>query len=608
MIRFFILLSFLFAGLTLYAQESKLAQQYYKDGEYQKSAALYKKLYLKHNRNDYYFRYYFNSLVNLGEYKEADKAIKEAIKKKPDNVHLLVRQGGLFEKQDQKEKAEKLYEKAIKKLDNNRNQVIQLGSAFNELKKYDYAQKTYEKGVQLSGDETLYASSLASLYYRSGDQENMVKYYLIYGKQSPNTRNYIKQIFERQLSDTLTLVLKNQLYTKIQEDPEEILYVDILAWLFIQNKDYKKALRQIKSLDKRLDEDGKRVFDLAQVARNDKDYKTAINAYEYIAEEKSSTSPYYLDSKRLLLYTRQKQLELLGKLPEEELLKIREGYVKTLEELGKNNLTALLSIDYAEFEAFYMNDLNRSINILKEVVSIVGLNERVRAEAKLDLGDYYLMTGEIWEGSLLFSQVDKKFQEGYLGELARFKNAKLSYFNGDFEWSKIQLDVLKRSTTKLIANDAIDLSVFISENTGLDSTTVALQMYANAELMGLQNKHNEAFASLDSIAMLFPDHELEDDIWYLKANIHRNRLEYDEAVVYYKKVIEKHADDIRGDNAMYELADLYENQLNKQEEAQKLYETIFIDYSGSTYAIEARRKYRELTKTERFMRRLDSNE
>lgn len=602
MIRLLFILTIVLAGVQLHGQESKLAQQYFKDGEYEKSAILYKKLYEEKNYNDYYFRYYFNSLMFIGEYEAAEKAIKSAIKRKPNDTHLLVRQGDLFERLFENEKAEKLYEKAITKLSNNRNQIIQTANVFNELKKYDYALQVYEKGAELTGDELLFASNLAELHRRAGKMDKMVKYYLLYAKKNANSIRYVKQILQRQYSDSLDYHLRQQLFSNIQEEPDEILYVDMLAWVYVQGKAYDKALRQMISLDRRMNEEGIRVFDLAEIAEKDKDYKTAIKAYRYIIDEKTENSPYFLEARRRELDCMIKKLNEGGSLPEENLLQIRQGYLETLETLGKSNRTAAISLEHAVFEAYYMNRLDVAIEILKELISRRGLNERLLAQAKLDLGDYLLITGEIWEGSLLFSQVDKDFKEGYFGEMARFKNAKLSYFNGDFEWSKIQLDVLKASTSKLISNDAIDLSVFISENIGMDSTLVPLQMYADAELSSLQHKYDDAFSTLDSIAFIYPDHELEDDIWYLMANIYRKQRDYDSAVVYYEKVIDKHAENIRGDNAMYELAELYEKRLNNPEKASELYEKIFMEFSNSTYAIEARKRFREMTPEEKFIR------
>ena len=171
---------------------------------------------------------------------------------------------------------------------------------------------------------------------------------------------------------------------------------------------------------------------------------------------------------------------------------------------------------------------------------------------------------------------------------------RLAYYNRDFEWAQAQFDILKSSTSKLISNDALDLSAFISENTGEDSLEVAMSLYAETELLVFQNRFSEALTKLDSIIILSPENTLADDVYYLKARIYKQRKDYDKAIEMYKLVIEKFPDDIRADNSIYELAALYENQLGNKEKAKELYETLFTKYSNSVFATDARKKFRVL--------------
>ena len=62
-----------------------------------------------------------------------------------------------------------------------------------------------------------------------------------------------------------------------------------------------------------------------------------------------------------------------------------------------------------------------------------------------------------------------------------------------------QLDILKAATSKLIANDAMELSLLISDNIEEDSLTTPLQMYARADLLEFRNLDNDALAVLDSV-------------------------------------------------------------------------------------------------------------
>ena len=65
----------------------------------------------------------------------------------------------------------------------------------------------------------------------------------------------------------------------------------MLTWVFIQRKDYKNAFRQVRALDRRLKENGGRIFRLAEIAANDKDYDAAIDAFNYLVEEKGRGIP-----------------------------------------------------------------------------------------------------------------------------------------------------------------------------------------------------------------------------------------------------------------------------------------------------------------------------
>jgi TolA-binding protein len=204
------------------------------------------------------------------------------------------------------------------------------------------------------------------------------------------------------------------------------------------------------------------------------------------------------------------------------------------------------------------------------------------------------MTGEIWEASLLYSQVDKEFEEDLLGQNARFKNAKLSYYAGDFQWAQTQFNILKASTSKLIANDALDLSVFILDNLGLDTTDRALGLYAEADLLTFQNKYDEAFSNLDALIKEFPKHSLEDDVLYSKAMIYKKLKDYTKAANLFQNIVDNYPEEIRADNSLFELAKLHENELGDKAKAQILYEKLFNDFSSSTFSIEARKRFRFL--------------
>lgn len=574
--------------------DSKLAQQYFADGEFEKAGVLYKKLFTKSNRNDYYLNRFMDCMLALEKYSEAEKVIKKQLKKDPKQVQLYVTYGNLYERQYKDDDAIKQYKKAIKKMPADRFSITRLANAFINLTKYELAIQTYEKGSDILKDQNIFAYNLGDLYRRKGDTGKMITNYLNSLAHNPSRLNSMKTLFQRYLSDDDFVELQTQLYTRIQDSDDIVAYPELLIWVFIQKKDYRNAFRQVKALDKRLKENGGRIYRLAEIAANDKDYDSAITAYDYIVAEKGHMSSYYIESKRESLTCKRKKLVEGFDYTTEDLKILETEYESFLEEFGKRKSTATIVAELADLEAFYLNDLDKAISLLQEMIEYRGLNRYILAKGKLSLADFYLMKGEVWESTLLYSQVDKEFKDDILGHEARFRNAKLSYYAGDYQWAQAQFDILKASTSKLIANDALDLSIFIMDNLGLDTIATPITMYSQAELFVFQNRFEDAFVKLDSLQTMFPGHTLQDDILYLEANILVKKREYPKAVVIYQKIIDEHLEEIRADNAMFKLASLYENQLNDLEKAQALYERIFIDFSGSTFAVESRKRFRKL--------------
>lgn len=592
-VYFFTLILF---SLNLIAQQdAKLARHYYQVGEYEKAAQLYKKLSDQYGYNDYYFNNFVESLLALEDYDRAKQSLEETIKVRPNNIELYVAMGNLLERTGYPEEAEIQFRLAISKITPQNVQIVSnLGNSFMRLIKYDLALEAFLKGEEMSNHKGLFSYSIAELYRLKNEHEKMIHYYLkSHVAKSQHIEN-VKQYFDRHLTGQNQYeMLRKELYQKVQEQPDNIFYPEMIQWVFVQKKEYLKALRQARALDMRLEENGSRIYSIAKIAANDKDYDTAIAAFEYIVEHKSS-SAFYVDANRELLAIKRKKIVNNADYSIDDLYDLKREYDIFLDQNGRNSRTSLIVIQLAELEALYLNDLDTAILILNELLEYPGMNNYILANAKLNLADYYLMTGDIWESTLLCSQVDKVFREDYLGEKARFKNAKLSYYNGDFEWAQEQFNILKRATTRLIANDAIDLSVFIMDHINLDTTTAPLQLFAEAELLFFQNKTSHAYQKLDSIKALFPDHDLVDDVYYIKANHFRKTGQIDEAITLYQNIINDYPDGIRCDNALYALAEIYEDVVGDTEKAKEYYQKVFIDYADSTFAIEARKSYRRL--------------
>ena len=446
---------------------------------------------------------------------------------------------------------------------------------------------------------------LAEAYHLKGDVTSMINEYLdllsIQESYLQNVQNALQTALNPDEKGEKKALLRKLLIKKIQRNPDREIYAEMLIWVYIQDKNFNGAFLQAKALDKRLKERGARIMSLARLSYTNKDYDVAVKCCEYVIA-KGKTNPYYENSKMELVNVYTQKITSENDYIQTDLLKLEALYKSTIEELGKNASTFSLLKGLAHLQAFYLHNTSVAIDLLKETAGIPRLKQHDLARTKLELADIYVFIDEIWEASLLYSQVEQSFKYDQLGEIAKFKNARISFYTGDFAWAKTQLDVLKASTSKLISNDAMQLSILITDNIGIDTTQAPLLLFAKADLLAYQNKNKEANYVLDSLKQAYPYHSIVDDILYKRYQINYKQKKYQESAKSLQKIIDNYSFDILADDALYKLAELYNNQLNNKEEAAKLYKRLMFDYQDSIYVVDARKRYRELEKGVRIIK------
>jgi len=574
-------------------QDIKLAQQYYKNGEYEKALTIYEKMYQDNPTNSYYYTNYLNTLVALKELDTAKQLIESQIAINPKNASYYVDLGNIYKQQDNDAEAKKQFDKVLENIGSDQNQARTVASTFTKIEEYDYAIAVYEKVRENTRREDMFLYEMANTYSKKGDFDNTVKSYLAYGKYFPKNVQVIKNYFQRNFKDEKQFdVLQKQLYKRIQSEPDEILYPELLVWLFTQKKDFENAIIQVKALDKRFNEDGRRVYDLGRSAITEEQYDAATEAFNYIIDK--GPSRYYTTARSETLRSQRLKVTTQTDYTDSDIEQLDNDYQEFLEEFGRNVSSAETMLDYAHLKANYKYDLESGINICDDLIAMPALNSSLKARTKLAKGDYLLMKNEVWDAVLLYSQVDKAMKDDILGEEARFKNAQLSYYNGDFEWAQTQLAVLKASTTELIANDALDLSVFITDHLGLDTTNRTMEMYARGDLLFVQNRVDDAMLTLDSINVAYPGHALTDDILMQRAKINIKQRNYDKAVVFLNTLLLDFGEEILADDATFMLGELYDIYIKDPEKALDYYQSVILDYTGSLHTVEARKRYRRL--------------
>lgn len=576
--------------------DEQLAMQYYDRKEFDKAVVYFDKLYDKNP--DAYFTYYFKCLTQVKDYSKAEKVIKKQLKRNPENAHLYVWLGNVYKLQGNPQKEKEQYDKAVKELIPMQNYVFVLAHTFEAEELYDYAMEVYLKGRKESANYPYYYE-IADLYKKKGDLKAMINEYLdaIEFRESElyTAQTNLQQSlgYDDKNGGFNNPLLKQELQKRIQKNPDKTIFSEFLIFLQNQQKDFEGSFVQNKSLDKREKGDGTRLMELAKLCLSNENYVVAEKCYQYVMS-KGKDMPYYDIANIERLNARYLQVTTKSNPTKEEILLLEADIEMALKQYGVSNLSLPLIKKSALLKAYYLDKPQEAIQSLEDVTTAYTFDKNALAEIKIDLGDMNLLVGNIWDASLLYSQVEKDFKYEVVGQNAKFKNAKLSYYASDFKWAKSQCDVLKGATTKTIANDALDLSLVITDAIGVDTNAAPLSMFASADLLVLQHQYEKAIARLDSINTLFSEHTLGDDIYYKKAEIYKNTNRYADAAKMYQNIVEFYPTELYGDDALFKEAELYERFLNDREKAKQLYEEILTKYPGSIYVVDARKRYRDL--------------
>ncbi len=575
-------------------QKINLANQYYEQGDLQKAQALFEELVKKPKNLPQIHARYLLVLNQLGDLETAEKYLEKLIKQYPDIIQYQLDLGILYRKEGREELADEYISETLQRIKAHKFQIISASQYLFNKHEIDHALYGYKLSREQEKDSHLYALELAEIYRRLNMKEEMVSEYLNFASSNPNNINYVKNVLQNLLTEEEDLIsLEELLYQKIQKNPNESLYASLLIWVNLQQQNFHGAFVQARALDKREKGEGERVIKIGKIALDNHDYKNAIKIFNYLTRQYHSGINYEL-AKRYLIKSREELVKTTFPVDTTEIANLIEDYRNMVMEIGINERTLEAMRSQALLYAFYLDRKDSAIQILTKIINTPGINQQLIAQAKIDLGDIYLLNGEPWESTLLYSQVEKLRKDQPLGYEAKLRNAKLSYYKGEFELAQSHLDILKLATSREIANNAMALSLLIQDNTVFDSTNQAMQAYAQVELDLFQNKYHVALDKLEMMLDRYQGHSLTDEILWLRGNILLELGEFTEALETLSQIVKDYEYDILSDDAYFLIGTIFEDQLQDYNQAMEVYNDFMVRYPGSIYSAEARKRYRAL--------------
>lgn len=634
-------------------QEIQIANEYILKGEKEKAIALYEQLAKKNENIPLIHNNYFNLLLDGGRFEQAEDYVEKLIKR---DARLTYRMdlGIVYTRSGDIAKADKYFRALIKAQGEDAYKLKSVADYLAARNHVEYSILALQQARQAAGNN-LYTLELANLYRISGKRDQMVEEYLNYVTQTPANINYVKNLMQILLSKPEELeALEKLLYDKVQQNQNSEVFADLLIWVNLQQKNFYGAFIQARAYDKRFKKDQSKTLEIAQIALNNNDFDNADKAYAFVIKEYAGTAN-----------------ELPARLGQ---IQAHEAKVKRTYPVNRDSVSYLIAqyqnfrtsypdhpnsfeahLSQALLYAYYLDHKDSAVSSLNRLIVNPRVSPNLKAKAKIELGDIYLLKEEPWEATLLYSQVEKSQRETPVGYEAKLRNAKLSYFKGEFLLAQEHLDILKQATSREIANDAIDMSMRIKENTVFDPEGSALKEFASIELLVAQNKSDQALDRLKNFTVVrkvkmnreeavrknlwSPDKQLtqqqleelkkeleknreniannmfndfagdsvwvdeivstdrlgiKDDVYWLEANLRMKRGEFELAHTLLEKILAEFGEDILADDAFFLQGEIQERYLKNKDKAMEIYREFLNKFPGSVFAAEARKRYRTL--------------
>ncbi len=590
--------TFNFYGYAQDKEEIQIANEYLLKGDKAKALSVFESLAKKTINIPFIHNNYLDLLIDLGMYKEAEDYMQKLVRKSDNQIVYPIDLGRVYLKTGSAQKADKQFREVIKINVGDIYKIKSVSDYFASHRLTDYAVMALQESRKVKASRTLFTLELANLYRLQGNRDNMVEEYLNYVTQTPGNINYVKNLLQVLLTKPEEMEsLERLLYDRVQQSPESQVYADLLIWINVQQRNFYGAFIQARAYDKRFKGEDLKTLEIAQIALSNEDYENADKGFSYVMKEYARTD-HYLPAR--LGRIRAQEAKVKRKIPiNKDSVKYLVGEYQSFIESYPQDVNAHeAQLNQSILYAYHLDEKDAAIEKLEALISNQHVAPYMKAKAKLEMGDIYMLKEEPWESTLLYSQVERAQREAPMGYQAKLRNAKLSYYKGNFALAQEHLDILKEATTREIANDAMELSIRIKENTAVDSTGAALKVYAAIELLLYQNKTEEALNRMvelkDGDSGGKGSIAIRDDVYWLEANIRLKLGQFEQAQALLKKINEEFEEDILADDAYFLQGEIFERHLKDKDKAMEIYREFLNRYPGSVYAAEARKRYRLL--------------
>lgn len=605
MSRFFIKLTILFLSAGFFAavlaqskidqearrqamerQQLRQAQSYQRTNQHQNAILVLRALYANNPGNVQYYQELLESYLQLSMTDEALQLIQQQKTAASPHFRYDIDYGQVLIKEGKKEEALRLWEKTIKANSNDIGAYTMVAGVLSANRMYEEAADIYKRAYANHPDKIYLLKALADFYQTRMQYYRSLEYYLEYLRKDPNNyQTVIQQVLSFDLEEPQADSLNQLLAKEIQKYPD-IPELQLVSAKFFQKYQRFNESLQIYSKLENDNSQGKYFIEFARAVQADSLYRLALDAYNNLItrfpQSRYLLAAYLGAAKCNLEIAREKNDAGYARQAIDMIRKVKDTYPNHPE-------IANLSLLEGDIYRQYFFDIDRAIEIYRQVSGEFAKDIEIRERAYLNAGECYIIRGDMAEAVSFLNKVNTSRDQ----TRAQFFLAKIDFYQGNFSEAREHLNriIQTEGLSGSITNDALDLLTLL----GFAQTAPeALKLYAEADLLLFQQKKSEAVNRLQSALEKPAPPHFRSKMIFEAARLSAEIGEYAEALEYCNRVLENQSLALYGDEALFMMANIVDYQLKDMPSAFSLYDRLLTDFPESQFAISARERLKEI--------------
>jgi tetratricopeptide (TPR) repeat protein len=592
----------LFSSCLLLSQDDfnnrfMLANSFEQSGEYVKAKNILEDLFVKNPASYQVFEALNRVYIQLKDYEGSERIINSRIAANPGDVNMYGLLGKTYHIQGDEKKAFETWDKALEAGAGNLSFYRVIANYAIDRRAFGKALEVLNKAKDKAPDPTSFSMEVANLYALTMNYTKAAEEYISVLRNVPTYMTTVRGRITSFINkpEALNAILRT---FKAEKNPNSEIK-SILAWLYIENKNFKEAHKLYAELDAERGNNGGDIHNYAQMLYSIKEYEAAAEVFMNLITTRTA-SPLVNSAK--MGYAKSME-EILGRkvkssgknwkpvtktedLNFEETKKLLEIYadISRIGAAGGNDLTKEALYRAGRIHLKYKNQADKAEEFFTEI-----LKTPVSAfapDAALDLGYIEIKRGNP-DKALSYLEKVAQYPRSVDEQKTRAKlmMAEIHFYKKQFDNSQKLLSDITVNLKDNNANDAIELSLLL--NTKMNDS-LSLLSYAEAEFLSAQERFSEA---REKYAEISPEKGgiMLGNLSQLKLAETELALDNTErSVEILEQISGEESRNIYSDKALYLLGNIFEYGLNEPERALEIYEKLLARFPASMYLDEAR--------------------